>query len=76
MAPHLVTAQCAYKDIRICSFLHTHAHTHSTNTHTLSLSLSLTHILQIHALLVMGWENEKKEDDRSQRRREEVCFQF
>ena len=43
MAPHLVTAQCAYKDIWICSFLHTHAHTHSTNTHTLSLSLSHTH---------------------------------
>ena len=48
IAPHLIRALSAYKDIRICSFHHTHPHTH---THTLSLSppslttppLSLTH---------------------------------
>ena len=55
MAPHLKRAQRAYKDIRIC----VHARTH---THTLSLSLSHTHSLQIHALLVMGWYTEKKND--------------
>ena len=43
MVPHLVRAQSAYKDIRICSFHHTHtlSHTHArtharahTHTHT------------------------------------------
>ena len=33
-----------------------------------------THTLQIHALLVMGWLNEKKENDISACRREEVGF--
>ena len=46
MAPHLVRAQSAYKDIRIHSFhlIHTHtqmhAHTH-THTHT---PVSYTHL--------------------------------
>ena len=34
MAPHLVRAQSAYKDIRICSFQHTHTDTHTDNTDT------------------------------------------
>ena len=42
MAPHLVRAQSAYKDIRIRSFHHTHTHTHTLSL-SLSLSLSLTH---------------------------------
>ena len=42
MAPHLVRAQNAFKDITIHAFHHTHTHTH-------------THTLQIHALLVMDW---------------------
>ena len=36
MAPHLVRAWSAYKDIRTRSFSHTHTHTHThihTNTH-------------------------------------------
>ena len=33
MAPHLVRARSAYKDIRIRSFHHTHTHT-DTHTHT------------------------------------------
>ena len=74
MAPHLVTAQCAYKDMDMLISSHTRTYTLHKYTHT--LSLSLTHTLQIHALLVMGWQNEKKEDDRSKRRREEVGFQF
>ena len=47
-----------------------HSHTLSLScTHTQTLSLSLTHThththtLQIHALLVMGWYNEKKTTD-------------
>ena len=67
MVPHLVKAQSAYIEIKICSFCHTYTH---TNTHTLSLSP------QIHALLVMGWLNEIKENNRSVYRREEVGFQF
>ena len=42
MAPQLVRARIAYKDIRIRSFYHTHTHTHThtrTNTHTNLLSL-------------------------------------
>ena len=34
MAPHLVRARSAYKDVRIRSFHYTHAHTPYTNTHT------------------------------------------
>ena len=45
---------------RICSLHHTHTHAHThTHTHT------HTHAVQIHALLVMGWYNERKENDRS-----------
>ena len=36
---------------------------------------SHTHTLQIHALLVMGWQTEKNNNDRSVCRREEVGFQ-
>ena len=55
MAPHLVRAQSAYKDI-LYGYAHFITHTQSkthkcTHTHT---------TLQIHALLVMGWYNEKK----------------
>ena len=35
-----------------------------------------THTLQIYAFLVMGWDNEKKENNKSAERREEVGFQF
>ena len=34
MAPHLVRAQSAYKDIKIHSFHHTHTHTHTHTTNT------------------------------------------
>ena len=40
----------------------------------LSLTHTHTHTLQTHALSVMVWCNEKKENDRSARRREEVGF--
>ena len=46
MAPHLVRAHSTYNDIWICSF-----------HHTLPPPM---HTLQIHALLVMGWHNEKE----------------
>ena len=56
MVPQLITAQSAYKDIRICSFYHSHTH-----THTLSLSLSHTHThYKYMHYRVMGWYNEKK----------------
>ena len=43
---------------------------------SLSLSLALSLSLSVHALLVVGWQNEKKENDRSVCRREEMGFQF
>ena len=46
MAPHLVRAHSTYNDIWICSF-----------HHTLPPPM---HTLQIHALLVMGWHNERE----------------
>ena len=46
MAPHLVRAESAYRDIRTHSFHHTHTH---ARTH------ARTHTLQIHALLMMDW---------------------
>ena len=48
MAPHLVRTRSAYKGIRILISYHTHTH---------------THYKIIHALLVMGWYNEKKTTD-------------
>ena len=44
------------------SYTHTRTHTH---THTLSLSYTRAraHTLQVHALLVLGWYNEKKTTD-------------
>ena len=42
MAPHLVTAQSAYKDIRIHSFRPTRKCVRA-HTHTLSLSFTSTH---------------------------------
>ena len=91
MAPHLVRARSAYKDIRIrliflcLSVTHTHTHTHTlthslslththTHTHSHTHTLSLTLTLQIHALVVMGWYNEKKENDRSVCRRVSYLF--
>ena len=44
MAPHLVRAKIAYKDIRIHSLHHTHTHTHAR-----------THTHEMNALLVMDW---------------------
>ena len=80
MAPHLVRARSAYKDIRIRSFYntrtracthslaraHTHTHTHAhTHTHTHAAYTCIT-----------GDGSEKKENDRSVCRREEMGFQF
>ena len=42
---------------------HTHTYTHTTHAHTHTHTLSLSLSLQIHALLVMGWYNEKKMTD-------------
>ena len=79
MAPHLVGAKITYKrlkDMLISSHIHIHRHTHScTCTRARTHAHMHTHTLQIHALLVMGWWNEK-ENDRSEYRREEVGFQF
>ena len=62
--PRLVRSQSAYKGTTKCSFHHTLTHSLShAHTHKHSLSLSHTHTLQIHALLVMGWYNEKKTTD-------------
>ena len=89
MAPHLARAQSAYKDIRIrSSYHHHHHHTHThrhtqthtdthTHTHSHTHTHTHTHRLQIHALLVTGWYNVKKENDRSVCRREEMgVFSF
>ena len=51
MVPHLVSAQSAYRDIRICSFHHTHTHTHThrcmrTHTQTGVPKLTALYILQ------------------------------
>ena len=35
-----------------------------------------THTLQIYVLFVTGWQNGKKENNRSVSRREEIGFQF
>ena len=43
----------------------THARTH-THMHTHIYTHTSIHTLQRHALLVMGWHKEKKENDRSQ----------
>ena len=45
---------------------HTHTHTHTmthARTHERTHTHTHTHTLQIHALLVMGWYNEKKTTD-------------
>ena len=42
MVPHLVSAQSAYRDIKICSFHHTHTHTH-THTHRCMRTHTQTH---------------------------------
>ena len=74
-------ARGAYKDIRTGFFTthtHTHTHTHTcarAHTYTRTHARAHTHTLQIHALLVMGWYNYKKESDRSVCRRE-VGFQI
>ena len=43
MAPHLLRAQSAYKDIRIHSlhYTHTHIHTHTHVTHTTNTCISI-----------------------------------
>ena len=64
MVLHLVRAWSTYKDkdVLTSSHTHTHARTHArTHAHT----HTHTHRVQIHALLVMGWYNERKENDRS-----------
>ena len=48
MALHLTRSKSTYKDATICSFHHTHTHPQTTYTQT------------THALLVVGWCNEKK----------------
>ena len=66
VATHLVRAQSAYKDIKIHSFRHTHTHTHTrthARTHIHTHARTHTHTLQIHALLAMGWYNEKEMTD-------------
>ena len=55
-APSHKSPECAQRREDTLISSHTHTHTH-TNTHTLTLTL------QIHALLVMGWYNEKKTMD-------------
>ena len=60
MAPHLIRAQSAYKDIRIHSLHHTHTHTHThIHTHTDACAHTPrhthTHTLQIHAFLPVPW---------------------
>ena len=54
MMPHLIKTLSTYKDMDLLIPSH---------TCTLPLSLTHTHTLQIHALLVMGWYNEKKTTD-------------
>ena len=56
MVPHLVRAWMEHLQRQgYAHFItHTHMHTHTD-----------THAVQIHALLVMGWYNERKENDRS-----------
>ena len=47
MAPHLIRAQSAYKDIRVHSFHHTHMHTHAhtcTHMHTHTHAHTHTHM--------------------------------
>ena len=66
MAPILVRAQSAYRDIRVHSFHHTHARTHArTHTHARAQAHTHTHAytIQIHTLLVMDWYKEKKTTD-------------
>ena len=50
VAPRLVRAQSAQKDIRILSLHHTHTHTHTharVHTHTISLSHTHTHAISL-----------------------------
>ena len=60
--------------IHTYTYTHTHAHTHThtharTHVRTHAHTHTHTHILQINALLVTGWSNEKKENDRTENRR-------
>ena len=55
MVPQFIRAERAYKDIRIRSFCQTRAR---ACTHTRMHACTHTQMLQIHALLVMGWYNE------------------
>ena len=73
MAPHLIRARSAYKDIRIRS-LHTHTRARTlarTHTHSLTRARARTHThartharTHIHALVVMGWYSEEKNKKR------------
>ena len=65
MAPHLVRAQSAYKDIRICSFHHTHIHAcmhiHKyTHTYTHTHTHTHTHHYKYMHYWWWGWYSEKK----------------
>ena len=47
-----------------------------TNTMAYGSAPVISLSLSVHALLVVGWQNEKKENDRSVCRREEMGFRF
>ena len=69
------------------TYIHTHARTH-THAHAYTHARARTHMharthvharmhtLQIHALPATDWYNEKKQNEKSVCRREEVGFQF
>ena len=61
MVAHLVGAWSTYRGIRIRLFYLSLSYTHSHTPH--KHVRTHTHTLQIHALPVMGWYNEKKMTD-------------
>ena len=74
MAPHLVRAQSAYKDLRIHSFQQTHTHRDGTHTHTHTVTHTHTHTLYkyMHYWLWIG----KTTGHGMQRRRQRWGCQF